>query len=168
MQNLLIVVAAAVSISQLVPFAPRRSEAVVVTAVIDGDTISVARFGRVRLLGIDAPELGRGFDTQAPFAGEARDRMRELVLRRWVRLEHDGASFDAYRRRLAYVFREDGLFVNAAIVRDGLARVTAREPLARLDELRRAEAEAKSARRGMWGAAPRIAPPGYTHVSAWP
>ena len=52
-----------------------RSEPVMVRAVIDGDTIAVTTFGRVRLLGIDAPEIGRGFDTAAPFAREARDRL---------------------------------------------------------------------------------------------
>ena len=44
-----------------------RSEPVMVRAVIDGDTIDVTTFGRVRLLGIDAPEIGRGFDSSAPF-----------------------------------------------------------------------------------------------------
>ena len=155
---------AAVAISQTFPSTSRlkRSEAVVVTSVTDGDTITVTKFGRVRLLGIDAPEMGRGFDTAAPFAHEARERLISIALHRWVRLEHEGAVFDTYRRRLAYVFREDGVFINAALVRDGLARVTAREPLTRLDELKRAEAEARSYRRGMWGSMPRIPAPGYT------
>jgi len=168
MQILPTVLVAAVAITQTIPFAyrPKRSEAVVVTAVADGDTITVAKFGRIRLLGIDAPELGRGFDTSAPFAQEARDRLREMIFHRWVRLEQDGETFDTYRRRLAYVFREDGVFVNAALVRDGLARVTARAPLARLDELKRAEAEARSFHRGMWGIAPRLPRPGYTRDPA--
>ena len=116
-----------------------------VTRVIDGDTIDVSTVGRVRLLGIDAPEVGHGFDTAAPFGREARDRLTSMVLHRWVRLEHEGPAVDSYNRHLAYVMREDGLFVNAALVRDGLARVTARLPLARLDELKRAEAEAQRA-----------------------
>lgn len=140
----------------------KRSDPVVVRAVVDGDTIDVAGIGRVRLLGIDAPELGRVFDTPAPFAREARDRLVALVLNRWVRLEQEGAPLDVYDRRLAYVVREDGLFVNAALVRDGLARVTARVPLARLADLKRAEAEAQSFRRGMWGAAPAVPATGYT------
>lgn len=133
-----------------------RSEPVLVRSVIDGDTIDVAMFGRVRLLGIDAPEVGRGFDTAAPFAREARDRLIALIMRRWVRLEQEGPVLDAYNRRLAYVMREDGVFVNAVLVREGLARVTARIPLARLDELKRAEVEAQTFRRGMWGATPQI------------
>ena len=142
--------------------APPRSAAVLVRAVIDGDTIDVVTVGRVRLLGIDAPELGRGFDTDAPFARQARDRVVSLVLHRWVRLEQDGVPLDVYNRHLAYVLTEDGVFVNEAIVRDGLARVSARQLLARLDALKRAEAEAQAFRRGIWGGAPPIPPPGYT------
>jgi micrococcal nuclease len=170
MQILPTVLVAAVAITQTLPFAsrPKRSDPVVVTAVIDGDTITVAKFGRIRLLGIDAPEMGRGFDTAAPFAQEARDRLIEMVFHRWVRLEEDGEPFDSYRRRLAYVLREDGVFVNAALVREGLARVTARLPLARLDELKRAEAEARRFRRGMWGRAPRTLPAGYTRSPTQP
>ena len=139
-----------------------RSEPVMVRAVIDGDTIDVTTFGRVRLLGIDAPEIGRGFDTAAPFARQARDRLTQLILHRWVRLEQEGASIDSYNRHLAYVLTEDGLFVNAALLREGLARISARLPLARLPELRRAESEAQSFRRGMWGSAPRIPAASYT------
>ena len=143
-----------------------RSEPVVVRAVFDGDTIDVSTYGRVRLLGIDAPEIGRGFDTAAPFAREARDRLAALVLHRWVRLERDeGPDIDAYNRRLAYVLREDGVFVNAELVRDGLARVTARMPLARLAELKCAEQEAQAFRRGMWGSTPQIPVTSYTRRS---
>ena len=144
---------------------PARSDPVLVRAVIDGDTIDVATYGRVRLLGIDAPELGRGFDTAAPFAAEARARLASLVLHRWVRLERDVVTRDAYDRHLAYVIREDGVFVNAALVRDGLARVSARVALVRLGELQRAEAEAQAFRRGMWGAAPQIPAASYTRRS---
>ena len=139
-----------------------RSEPVMVRAVIDGDTIDVTAVGRVRLLGIDAPEIGRGFDTSAPFGREARDRLTQLILHRWVRLEQEGATVDAYNRHLAYVLTEDGLFVNAVLLREGLARISARLPLARLPELRRAESDAQSFRRGMWGSAPQIPAPGYT------
>ena len=139
-----------------------RSEAVLVRRVVDGDTIDVATIGRVRLLGIDAPEIGRGFDSSAPFAREARTRLAALVLHRWIRLEQDGVPRDTYNRRLAYVLTEDGVFVNAVLVREGLARVTARLPLSRLDELRRAESEAQAFRRGMWGSSPRIPAPSYT------
>jgi endonuclease YncB( thermonuclease family) len=164
MQILITVLFAAVAVIQILPPPPRvtRSESVLVRFVIDGDTIDVASVGRVRLLGIDAPEIGRGFDTAAPFAYEARERLTQLVLHRWVRLEQEGATHDVYNRHLAYVLTEDGLCVNAALVRDGLARVSARLPLTRLQELQRAEADARAFRRGMWGSAPQIPAPSYT------
>ena len=142
-----------------------RSDPVLVRSVPNGDTIDVATFGRVRLLGVDAPELGRALDTPAPFAREARERLASLVLKHWVRLEWDDPTRGLYNRHLAYVVREDGLFVNAALVRDGLARVSARTPLGRLGELNRAEQEAQTFRRGMWGSAPLVPPPSYTPPS---
>jgi micrococcal nuclease len=142
-----------------------RSAPVLVRSVIDGDTIDVATVGRVRLLGIDAPEVGHGFDTSAPFGREARERLTQLVLHRWVRLEQESSTRDVYSRHLAYVLTEDGVCVNAALVRDGLARVSARVPLTRLPELQRAEADARAFRRGMWGTAPSIPAPSYTRRS---
>ena len=64
---------------------PHRLDPVLVRSVLDGDTIDVATVGRVRLLGIDAPELAHGHGTAAPFAYEAREKLASLVLRRWVR-----------------------------------------------------------------------------------
>jgi micrococcal nuclease len=145
---------------------PTRSDSVLVRNVVDGDTIDVSTLGRVRLLGIDAPELAHGYDSAAPFAREAKERLASLILHHWVRLEQEGTRLDVYDRRLAYVVREDGMFVNAVLVRDGLARVTARLPLSRLPELQRAEAEAQAFRRGMWGATPPIQASGYTRRSS--
>jgi micrococcal nuclease len=132
---------------------PARTDPVLVRFVIDGDTIDVATIGRVRLLGIDAPETAHRFETAAPFGREAKQRLTSLIARRWVRLQFDGQRRDAYDRHLAYVLLEDGTFVNAVLVREGLARVSTRVPLARLAELQRAEADARSHRRGMWSTA---------------
>ena len=124
-----------------------RSDYVLVKSVVNGNTIVVSNVGRVRLLGIDTP---------APFDRDARDRLSGLVLNRWVRLEHEVAEHDTYNRHRAYVMTGDGTFVNAVIVREGLARVPARARLARLAELQRAEAEAQAFRRGMWGRTSQI------------
>jgi micrococcal nuclease len=129
---------------------PVRTDPVLVRVVFDGDTIDVATVGRVRLLGIDAPEIGHRFESSAPFGREAKERLTSLIAHRWVRLEFDGQREDFYDRRLAYVLLEDGTFINALLVREGLARVSTRVPLARLEELRRAEADARDHRRGMW------------------
>lgn len=127
-----------------------RSAPMVVRHVYDGDTIDVVGQGRVRLLGIDAPEIGGKFECPAPFALESKRRLTDLVHRRWIRLESEGTPVDKYDRRLAYVFREDGMFVNVVLVREGFARVSSRQALRRLEELQRAEKEARSWRRGIW------------------
>ena len=139
-----------------------RSDPVLVQSVIDGATIQVAAVGRVRLLGIDAPEIAHGLATAAPFGQEAKDRLTSLLLHRWVRLEQDVEKLDAYNRHLAYVVTDDGQFINAILVREGLARVSARIAISRLDELKRAEAEAQAFRRGIWGNTPRIPSSSYT------
>ena len=141
--------------------AQRRSPSVLVRYVVDGDTIDVVGIGRVRLLGIDTPEIGRGLDTSAPFAVEAQQRLAGLVAQRWVRLEYEGERSDDYHRRLAYVFLETGQFVNELLVRDGLARVVTRRGLTRLGELKRAERAAQASRRGLWGTQPSIPSESY-------
>jgi endonuclease YncB( thermonuclease family) len=167
MQILRTLVVSAVAVSSTFAQSPRvtRSDSVLVTSVLDGDTITVSTIGRVRLLGIDAPEISHGLDTPAPFGREARDRLSGLLWHRWVRLEMEGPTLDAYNRHLAYVILEDGQCVNTILVRDGLARVSARQPLTRLDELKRAEASAQASRRGMWGAAPNLPASSYTRRS---
>ena len=122
-----------------------RSDPVLVKAVPNGDTIAVAPFGTVTLLGIDAR------------AADARDRLASLVLSRWVRLEFDDDPRSHAGRRRAYVFTDLNEFVNATLVREGLARV-ARGQFARRAELERAEAEARALRRGIWARYTRVRP----------
>jgi micrococcal nuclease len=74
-----------------------------VVAVHDGDTLSVVigrRKERVRLIGIDAPELG-----QRPWGANAKKYLRELVALSGnsVVLEFDLDKRDKYGRLLAYV-----------------------------------------------------------------
>ena len=144
------------------PTMPRLSDPVLVRAVVDGDTINVQALGRVNLLGITAPVLAHGSATAEPFAIEAKARLTTLVLNRWVRMEYDAARTGMSSRRVAYVLTEDGQFINAVLVREGLARVSVRTALTRLDELQRAEREAQESRRGIWGGTPQIPPTGYT------
>src|SRR5258708_39675870 len=100
MQFLHVLLVATIAFIQTSPLIGRngRSDLVLVRSVIDGDTIVVSTLGRVRLLGIDAPEIGRGFDTSAPFGREARERLTTLLLHRWVRLEQEGTALDVYNR----------------------------------------------------------------------
>jgi micrococcal nuclease len=141
-----------------------------VTRVIDGDTIEVEGAGRVRLIGVDAPELGDRRPQVADFARRARDYATLALLGEVVRLEPGAQPLDRYGRALAYVHLADGTLFNGAIIRDGYAFVYARFPFERLEEFRRYERQARDAGRGLWaeGAAeaPRPSPPGGPELRA--
>src|SRR5207302_4566860 len=89
-----------------------------VLSVHDGDTITVQladRKEKVRLIGIDAPEID-----QAPWGIQARDALRGLLDGKTVRLETDITVRDQYRRLLAYVYVGE-MLVNLELVRQGQA-----------------------------------------------
>lgn len=89
--------------------------------VPDGDTLHLEDGRSVRLMGIDAPEMGRDGSPDQYFAREARDYLRRLVEGRPLRLETDGQGPDRYGRVLAAVFLPDGRMVNEILVEEGLA-----------------------------------------------
>jgi len=111
-------------------------EKVIVTKVIDGDTI-VAKGGyHIRLLGIDADEKGY------PCYEEAKKELENLILGKEVKLERDKEDKDQYGRYLRYVFLDD-INVNLEMVRKGLAVARFYEPnLKYQKEIQDAEREA--------------------------
>ena len=123
-----------------------RPEVVDVRAVIDGHTIDVTGRGRIRLSGIRAPRAPRGTTEGEPFGREARERLEGILAHRFVRLEFPSPG----SRTAAFVLLEDGTFVNALLVREGLAQVSGRPAGARGEQLKRAQEEAMAARRGLW------------------
>jgi micrococcal nuclease len=77
-----------------------------------------------------------------------------LVEGRRVRLRYDAERQDRYGRTLAYVFRsQDGLFVNAELVRRGYATTLTIPPtVAHADDFRQLARGARRAGRGLWSA----------------
>jgi micrococcal nuclease len=126
---------------------------ITVTRVIDGDTIEVDIGGtiyRVRYIGIDTPELDDERPEFCALAQEATRLNRQLVEGETVRLEKDISETDKYGRLLRYVYVGD-TFVNAELVRQGLAWAKAYEPDTEYqDILDEAEAEAKRDKIGIW------------------
>ena len=118
-----------------------------VTQVIDGDTIIIEGNYRIRYIGIDTPEVYPRLEACGIEAWEAN---RRLVEGKEVRLEPDLSETDKYGRLLRYVYVDD-IFVNAELVRQGLARAKAYPPdIKYQDYLEELEQQAKQARRGMW------------------
>ena len=136
----------------------------IVTRVIDGDTIDVVidgRDDRVRLTGIDTPEIAHeAFDgrpaNDAECYGEAAHAYTRSLLPDGtaVRLERDVVARDDYGRLLAYVHRaSDGIFVNYEIVRQGYAQPLAIPPnVAHTERFARAAVLAERDDAGLWSA----------------
>ena len=118
-----------------------------VIEVIDGDTIIVEGGYRVRYIGIDTPEIHPEVEA---FGLEAWQANRELVEGKIVYLERDVSEVDKYGRLLRYVYVDD-IFVNAELVKQGLAYAQAYPPDTKhQDYLEKLEQEARQAGRGMW------------------
>jgi len=129
----------------------------VISSHVDGDTVVVNIHGtseRVRLLGIDTPEL-RGDDgrPECGALGAAQATAELLPIGTAVTLTRDIVPRDHYGRLLAHIFRTgDTRSVNEALLRRGLARQLVIEPNTALaEEYHEAEREARAAQRGIWG-----------------
>jgi micrococcal nuclease len=122
-----------------------------VARVIDGDTLVLQGGVRVRVLGIDAPEMEKEGRPADFLAHKAKAALRDLTLGQTVRLEYDRQRYDHYGRLLAYLFLPDNTFVNAELVRQGLALVYFHSPNFKYrDVLLAAQREALEAQRGIW------------------
>ncbi len=121
----------------------------VVKTVIDGDSFETNDGVKVRLLGVDAPDI----ETADCFSAEATTHLQSLIgPLRSVRLVYDASRTDTLGRTLAYVYRlPDGLFLNLAMAQDGFMFELKRPPnTAHADELAAAVADARTAKRGLW------------------
>ncbi|MGE0651882.1 MAG: thermonuclease family protein [Alphaproteobacteria bacterium] len=124
-----------------------------VVEVTDGDTVILDDGRTVRLVGIQAPKLplGRpGFRTW-PLAPEARRALETLALDRRVTPHFGGARMDRHGRLLAHLARDDGLWLQGAMLARGLARVyTFEDNRAVAREMYALESTARNAKRGIW------------------
>lgn len=120
--------------------------------VIDGDSIVLADGRQVRLIGINAPEIGFEDRPDEPLARAARERLAQLIERQTITLAYDREPADRHGRVLAYAARADGTDVQAQLVREGLAWCVAIPPnTARAADYCGLEREPRAARRGIWG-----------------
>ena len=127
-----------------------------VSSVVDGDTIKVSVSGTIetfRLIGMDTPET---VDPRKPvqcFGKEASNKAKELLTGKKVRIEKDSTQgdFDKYNRRLAYIYREDGLFYNKYMIEQGYAHeYTYNVPYKYQAEFKAAQKSAQENLKGLW------------------
>lgn len=135
---------------------PAEVDFLTVTRVIDGDTFwgtdKDLRTVKVRLLGIDAPESRRSAHKEVGYYGkESEEYLKKLLSGMNVRVEYDVERFDQYGRTLAYVYLDNGTFVNADLVKRGYARVMTFPPnVKHADEFVRLQRIARRKKAGMW------------------
>lgn len=123
-----------------IPLSPQAADPQTawIKRVIDGDTLLLTNGLRVRLIGIDTPEVhesaklyldaqrsGRDIKTIKASGRKATAFTKSLVEKKQIRLEFDSNDVylgrrDKYGRILAYVYLMDGTFLNAEIIKQGL------------------------------------------------
>jgi len=127
-----------------------------ISSVVDGDTVKVNINGTIetlRLIGMDTPET---VDPRKPvqcFGKESSNKAKELLTGKKVRIEKDSSQgeFDKYNRRLAYIYREDGLFLNKYMIEQGYAHeYTYNTPYKYQTEFKEAQKLAQENLRGLW------------------
>lgn len=124
---------------------------VTVTRITDGDTFRAGE-ERIRLIGVDTPEVSFGVECYGREATAALERL--IPVGTEVRLVGDVEPTDRYDRTLAYVYRRaDDLHVNLQLAVDGFAQpLTVPPNVAHEDDFARAAATARAAGLGLWSA----------------
>lgn len=135
-----------------------------VRQVVDGDTLRLVDGRSVRLIGINAPELGRSGGTAQPYAEDARRRLQALVDASddRLRLVPGREATDHYGRTLAHLYDRQGRNLEAQLIAEGLGYAVAIAPNTRLAGCQvAAEGAARKARLGVWKKDPTLS---ATHI----
>lgn len=137
---------------------------ILVKRVIDGDTIQLETGQRVRLIGIDTPEMHysdklyrdsrrteQDIQTIRELGKRAYEFTKKLIEAKRVSLEFDVEKYDKYGRLLAYVYLKDGTFVNAKIIEEGYASLMTIPPNVKYTDLfLKLYQKARENKRGLW------------------
>lgn len=122
-----------------------------VRKVYDGDTVLLTDGRKIRLLGINTPEVEHS-DRLAQAGGDvARKWLTQQLLGTRVRLEFDQQKKDKYKRHLAHIFTEQETHINRELVRLGFASTSVFPPnIKYANELLAAEQKAEEQHLGIW------------------
>jgi micrococcal nuclease len=121
--------------------------------VHDGDSVVLDDNRRIRLIGVNAPEIAHEDRPTEALAIEARDHLRRLLLKAGNRakLVYGEQRKDRHGRHLAHLWLLDGSNLAAELLREGLGWAVAVPPNVRyIDCYAEAEGKAHSASRGVW------------------
>ncbi|HSX57686.1 MAG TPA: thermonuclease family protein [Candidatus Saccharimonadales bacterium] len=128
----------------------KTTDGVLVTKVVDGDTIEISGGQKVRYIGMDTPETVDPRKTVQCYGKEASAKNKELVEGKKVKLVKDVSETDRYGRLLRYVYLGDN-FINDTLVRQGFARVATFPPDVKFQkQFQEAENYARDNNLGLW------------------
>ena len=129
-----------------------------VVRVVDGDTLHLGVADseddatKVRLVGVDAPEMGWGGRERMYYAEEATAFAGRLAMgqRVTVYLDQQAGSRDRYGRLLAYIQLPDGRFLNEELLSEGFAYADLRFKHGYYQKYQQLEASARALKEGLW------------------
>lgn len=136
---------------------PNKSKLYSIKKIVDGDTFWIDNGTdkglKVRLIGVNAPESRKTNRKDVEYYGkEAKNYLTKFLSNKRVRLVYDVVPKDRYGRTLAYVYLEDGTFLNAHLIKNGYASVMTIPPNVKYaDYFVKLQREARLNKRGLWG-----------------
>lgn len=134
------------------PPAEAKSERVYLERVQDGDSLTLADGRRIRLIGVNAPELARQGEPDQPLAQAARIAVENFFVDGGsLQLVYGAERKDHYGRTLAHVYSSSGKSLEAELLARGLAFHIAVPPNLSLAEcLKKQEGKARTQKLGVW------------------
>ena len=122
-----------------------------VVKVYDGDTVKLANGQKIRLIGINAPEMNYGKGRPEPYAELAKQLLIKKALNQKIGLKFGAERKDRYKRNLAHIFLKDGTNLQYSLLEKGYASNIAIPPnLWQQKCYKVAEQIAKKSKKGIW------------------
>jgi len=130
-----------------------KPEQATVKWVYDGDTLQLTDKRKIRIIGIDTPEVKHHRQKAQAYGAKAREALRELLKKNdyQIFLRYGIEKKDKYSRFLAHVFTPDGINISSWLLEKGFARSMNIPPNVLLaDCYKVAEESAQSAKLRIW------------------
>jgi len=118
----------------------------------DGDTLHLRDGRKVRLIGINTPEIAHDYKAAEPFSAQAKDALNTLFSgNKTISLIYGKEKQDRYNRLLAHAFTGEGNNIQAILLGQGFARAVTFPPNTQYSACYlQQEREARCARAGLW------------------